>query len=195
MIVAEASSCREAVKRCRNGIEPQVGLVGFELPDSDGVATIQHLLAEKPTMRLLLLTEDEDEHLAIEAIRAGARAVVSQGSRPEVVIDAIESVCSGGAYLSTTASQRIMRHIQEVVAGPISRIKLLRTRELQVVRLVGQGMQNKEIAAVLQIGVETVRSYRKRAMRILGAKNGAQLTKICIHEGIIFRTGRSNILP
>ena len=129
----------------------------------------------------------DDEHTVISAIRSGARAFVLKKASDNDLLDALRTVAKGGSYLSPQVSDRLLSRIQkgELDSKPLpSVLESLSPRELQVMRLVAEGKTSKEIAAVLELGLQTVRSYRKTMMKKLGVSNVAGLTQMALAAGL-----------
>jgi DNA-binding NarL/FixJ family response regulator len=105
------------------------------------------------------------------------------------LLEAMRTVAKGGSYLSPQISEHLLRGIKRIgqeSAGVTSVLEVLAPRELQVFRLVAAGNASKDIAVILDLGLETVRSYRKTMMRKLRVKNIASVTQIAIATGMAF---------
>ena len=102
-------------------------------------------------------------------------------------MDALRTVAKGGSYLSPQVSDRLLNRIQKgdlESTAPSSILDELSPRELQVLRLVAEGKTSKEIAVVLDLGLQTVRSYRKTMMKKLNVNNVAGLTQLALAAGV-----------
>jgi DNA-binding NarL/FixJ family response regulator len=112
-------------------------------------------------------------------------------------VDALRTVAKGGSYLSPQVSDllhRIQRGDLDSAKAPPSTLDVLSPRELQVLRLVAEGKTSKEIAVLLDLGLQTVRSYRKTMMKKLGVNNVAGLTQLALASGIThFPMPESNV--
>jgi DNA-binding NarL/FixJ family response regulator len=129
----------------------------------------------------------DDEVHVMNAMRAGARGFVLKRASLTDLMDAMRTVAKGGSYLSPQVSDRLLRRIQSgnLQASPSSPlIDGLSRREVQVLRLVAEGKSSKEIAQILALELETVRSYRKTMMKKLGVNNAASLTKLAVAAGL-----------
>ena len=129
----------------------------------------------------------DDEHSVVSAIRSGARGFVLKKASHDDLVDALRTVAKGGSYLSPQVSDKLLVRIQrgdlDAKAEP-SGLEGLSPRELQVLRLVAEGKTSKEIADVLDLGLQTVRSYRKTMMKKLGVNNVASLTQLALDAGV-----------
>jgi DNA-binding NarL/FixJ family response regulator len=123
----------------------------------------------------------------VSAIRSGARAFVLKKASDADLLEALRTVAKGGSYLSPQVSDRLLNRIQrgdlDSKALPTA-LEKLSPRELQVLRLVAEGKTSKEIAVVLDLGLQTVRSYRKTMMKKLNVNNVAGLTQLALSAGL-----------
>ena len=127
------------------------------------------------------------ENPLLDSVRSGARAFVLKKASDNDLLDALRTVAKGGSYLSPQVSDQLLKRIQrgdlESKSVP-SALETLSPRELQVMRLVAEGRTSKEIAGLLDLGLQTVRSYRKTLMRKLGVNNVAGLTQVALAAGL-----------
>jgi two-component system response regulator NreC len=129
----------------------------------------------------------DDENHVVGAIRSGARAFILKKASDADLLEALRMVARGGAYLSPQVSDRLLSRIQK---GDLesrqasSALDVLSPRELQVLRLVAEGKTSKEIAVILDLREQTVRSYRKSMMKKLGVNNVAGLTQLALSTGL-----------
>ena len=143
--------------------------------------------ATVPGVKVVILSMYDDENSVVSAIRSGARAFVLKKASSGELLDALRTVARGGSYLSSQVSDRLLARIQR---GDLryprraARSRSLSPRELQVLRLVAEGKTSKDIAALLDLGLQTVRSYRKTMMKKLGVNNVAGLTQLALAAGI-----------
>ncbi len=184
-VVGEAESGVAALALCRQA-QPDLVLMDLGLPGMNGIEATAALLKELPQIKVVILSMHDDENSVVSAIRAGARAFVLKKASWTELQDALRTVAQGGSYLSSQVSDRLLTRIQRGdlethVQGPL---EALSPRELQVLRLVADGKTSKEIAALLGLGLQTVRSYRKTLMKKLGVKNIAGLTHVALAFGV-----------
>lgn len=186
VVVAEAGSGLEAIHICKE-LRPDLVLTEIALPGVNGVEVTAELLRHSPSTKVMILSMYDDEKSVVGAIRAGARAYVLKRSSANDLLDALRTVARGGSYLSPQVSDQLLRRIQrgDAAGGPgAAPVDSLSPRELQVMRLVAEGHTSKEIAALLNLGLQTVRSYRKTLMRKLGVTNAASLTQLALSTGV-----------
>ncbi len=184
-VVGEAEDGPGAVLLCRRST-PDLVLMDIGLPGMNGIEATTELLRYCPNIKVIILSMYDDENSVVSAIRSGARAFVLKKASSGELLDALRTVARGGSYLSSQVSDRLLARIQrgDLDTHDRSRLELLSPRELQVLRLVAEGKTSKDIAALLDLGLQTVRSYRKTMMKKLGVNNVAGLTQLALAAGI-----------
>ena len=186
-VVAEAESGAEAIQICKAS-HPEIVLMDISLPDLNGIEATLEILRYAPETKIIVLSMHDDEQTVVGAIRSGARAfVLKKASAADDLFDALRTVAKGGSYLSPQVSDRLLTRIQrgDIESKPLpSALEGLSPRELQVLRLVAEGKTSKEIANILDLGLQTVRTYRKTMMKKIGVSNVAGLTQIAVSSGI-----------
>jgi DNA-binding NarL/FixJ family response regulator len=185
-VVAEADNGADAVQLCRRG-KPAIVLMDISLPGLNGIEATSEIMRHCPETKVIILSMYDDENSVVSAIRSGARAFVLKKASDLELLDALRTVAKGGSYLSPQVSDRLLRRIQrgdlEARKAPQA-LEGLSPRELQVLRLVAEGKTSKEIAVLLDLGLQTVRSYRKTMMKKLGVSNVAGLTQLALAAGL-----------
>src|SRR5271156_6471589 len=174
-VQGEAESGTEAVHMCRKK-RPDIILMDIGLPGLNGIETTTEILRHCPEVKIIILSMYDDEHSVVSAIRSGARAFVLKKASDNDLVDALRAVAKGGSYLSPQVSDRLLKRIQSGDLEPEkapSVLEQLSPRELQVLRMVAEGKTSKEIAVMLDLREQTVRSYRKTMMKKLGVNNAA----------------------
>src|SRR5260370_35909072 len=173
-VMGEAESGTDAVQFCRNK-RPDIILMDIGLPGLNGIETTTEILRHNHDVKIIILSMYDDENSVMGAIRSGARAFVLKKASDGDLLDALRTVAKGGSYLSPQVSDRLLHRIQrgdlDASKPPPSALEVLSPRELQVLRLVAEGKTSKEIAVLLNLGLQTVRSNRKTMMKKLNAKN------------------------
>src|SRR6516164_6822008 len=175
-VVGEAENGADAVQLCKKSA-PDIVLMDIGLPGMNGIEATTELLRHCPNVKVIILSMYDDENSVVSAIRSGARAFVLKKASSAELLDALRTVARGGSYLSSQVSDRLLLRIQRGDLEPKDRpLEGLSPRELQVLRLVAEGKTSKDIAVMLDLGLQTVRSYRKTMMKKLGVNNVAGLT-------------------
>src|SRR6478609_12144318 len=185
-VMGEAATGLEAVQFCRDS-KPDLILMDIGLPGLSGIETTQEILRHYPEAKVVILSMYDDEHSVVSALRAGARAFVLKRASDSDLLLALRTVAKGGSYLSPQVSHQLLTRIQRgdlESKPPAPVLEQLTPRELQVLRMVAEGKASKEIAALLGLGLQTVRSYRKTMMKKLGINNIAGLTQLALATGL-----------
>jgi DNA-binding NarL/FixJ family response regulator len=185
-VVGEAETGTDAVQFVKR-LRPDLVLLDIGLPGLNGVETTAEILRHQPDCKIVILSMYDDENSVVGAIRSGARAFILKKASDTDLLDAMRTVARGGAYLSPQVSDRLLTRIQkgdlEARQSP-SALEVLSPRELQVLRMVAEGKTSKEIAVMLDLREQTVRSYRKTMMKKLGVNNVAGLTQLALSTGL-----------
>ncbi len=184
-VVGEADNGSDAVPLCKK-LSPDLVLMDIGLPGVNGIEATSDLLRHCPDVKVIILSMYDDENSVVGAIRSGARGFVLKKASSGELLDALRTVASGGSYLSSQVSDRLLARIQrgDLQTNTRSQLDSLSPREIQVLRLVAEGKTSKEIAELLDLGLQTVRSYRKTMMKKLGVNNVAGLTQLALAAGL-----------
>ncbi len=185
-VVGEAADGRDAIHRARLHA-PDVVLMDVRMPDLDGIAATERVLAEAPGVRVLILTTFEQDDYIFGALRAGASGFLLKRTRPEQLIAAIHTIAAGDSLLSPSVTSRV---IERMARQPVpdrsrdARLAELTPREVEVLALIARGRSNGEIAAELVIEESTVKTHVKRILLKLGARDRVQAVIFAYETGL-----------
>jgi DNA-binding NarL/FixJ family response regulator len=184
-VIGEAESGAEALVFLKTH-QPALILMDIGLPGLNGVETTAEILRHHPTCKVVILSMYEDETTVVSAVRSGARGFILKKVSDSDLLEALRVVANGGAYLSPHVSDRLLSRIRkgDLESPQAAALEMLSPRELQVLRMVAEGKTSKEIATVLDLREQTVRSYRKTMMKKLGVHNVAGLTQLALSTGL-----------
>jgi DNA-binding NarL/FixJ family response regulator len=186
-VVGEAENGTDAVQFVKQR-KPHLVLMDIGLPDGlNGVETTAEVLRAHPDCKVVILSMFDDENSVVSSIRGGARAFILKKASDSDLLEALRMVAAGGMYLSPQVSDRLLTRIQkgDLESRPAAAIlDSLSPREVQVLRLVADGKSSKEVAVLLDLREQTVRSYRKTMMKKLGVNNVAGLTQLALSTGL-----------
>jgi DNA-binding NarL/FixJ family response regulator len=184
-VVGETESGADAVQLCKKAA-PDLVLMDIGLPGMNGIEATTEILRHCPGVKVVILSMYDDENSVVSALRSGARAFVLKKASSNELLDALRTVARGGSYLSSQVSDRLLARIQrgDLDTHERSPLASLSPRELQVLRHVAEGKTSKDIAVLLDLGLQTVRSYRKTMMKKLGVNNVAGLTQLALAAGL-----------
>ena len=185
-VVGEAATGSDALQFVK-AHKPDLVLMDIGLPGLSGVETTAELLRHNPACKVVILSMYDDENSVVGAVRSGARGFILKKVSETDLLAALRVVARGGAYLSPEVSDRLLTRIQkgdlEAKHAPAA-LESLSPREVQVLRMVAEGKTSKEIAVMLDLREQTVRSYRKTMMKKLGVNNVAGLTQLALSTGL-----------
>lgn len=185
-VVGEAADGMEAL-RCINKMNPDLVLLDLNMPKMDGISVIKEIKKQSPETKILALTMHKDEEYILEAFRSGANGYCIKTSSGNEVLMAIRSVLSGKQYVSPEISDKILEGYLEGKKSikKNSSWDSLTQREREVLKLVGESYQNKEISDYLCISVKTVEKHRANIMEKLDLHSASALTAYAIDKGLV----------
>ncbi|MCZ7589919.1 MAG: response regulator transcription factor [Gaiella sp.] len=183
-VVAEASNGLEAVDKAAR-YEPTVVLMDIRMPELDGLEATRRILAADPEARVLVLTTFDLDEYVYEALRAGASGFVLKDDPPEQLLDAIRTVAAGDALLSPAITKRVIREFARMPRPrPPKELDDLSARELEVFRLIAQGLSNARIGQELFISETTVKTHVTHILAKLGLHDRVQAVVLAYQTGI-----------
>ena len=182
-IVAEAGSGAEALAQLA-AVAPDLLLLDIALPDMTGSEVARQVLAQQPGLRIVALSGYADRMFVDEMLKAGARAYVVKSAGTQELVFAIRAVLAGHVFLSPEITAAMLGR-QESAAPPAPAPGVLGRRELEVLRLLAQGMRSAEIGATLGVLPATVDVHRSNIRKKLGLNSTAELTRYAIREGLL----------
>ncbi|WP_370948747.1 response regulator [Amycolatopsis sp. cg5] len=187
-VVAEASTGAEAVDAVHR-TRPDVVLMDIRMPDLDGLeATRRILTGGENEPRVLILTTFDLDHYVYAALSAGASGFLLKDVTPEHLVAAIRLVRSGDALLAPTITRRLVERFASREAGTATvhrDLATLTARELEVLRLLAQGLSNSELAARLHLSEATVKTHVARILAKLGLRDRVQAVVVAYETGLI----------
>ncbi|MBX2893537.1 MAG: response regulator transcription factor [Saprospiraceae bacterium] len=164
-------------------------LMDLNLPEADGLKILPSVKQDSANTRVLVMTVYDDPRLVKAAFKAGADGYMLKSGTKDELFDAIEKVIDGQTYLGSGLALVENRHSNGADGiSPDKRFARkygLTRREMEVMRLIGQAMNNKEIAEKLFISDQTVSVHRKNIMRKLGVNNTATMIKIAFENNLV----------
>jgi DNA-binding NarL/FixJ family response regulator len=185
-VVAQASGGRAGV-RLAGELRPNVVLMDMQMPDLDGPAATQQILAHNPDVRVLALTVVSDEANVAAAVIAGACGYLLKDSPIDDVVDAVRAAARGITWLSPRAADALLDRIRRdyVEPGDVSGAEPgLSPRELEVLQLVARGLDNTEIATALSISPRTAKNHVSSILSKLEVPNRIQAATYAVRAGL-----------
>jgi len=191
-VVAEATNGGEAVDAVRR-TRPDVVLMDIRMPDMDGLEATRRILtgaASEP--RVIILTTFDLDHYVYAALSAGASGFLLKDVTPEHLVAAVRLVRSGDALLAPAITRRLVERFasRDADTAAIHRdLSALTPRELEVLRLLAQGLSNAELAVRLHLSEATVKTHVARILAKLGLRDRVQAVVIAYETGLVSPNG------
>ena len=176
-VVGEAGDGHEVLERVRT-LGFDVLLLDMSMPGNSGVELIKQVKAEKPKLRILVLSMHEEHQYAVRAIRAGASGYLTKESAAAQLVAAIRKIAAGGAFISAEVAERLALDAMPHAEGPLH--AALSDREYQVFRLLVTGRTVSDIAEQLHLSAKTISTHKARLMEKLQVDNNAALVRYAV---------------
>ncbi len=185
-IIAEADNGRDAV-RSSGELKPDIVIMDVAMPDMNGIEATRRISAAHPGTRILALSMHKEKRLIFEMFDAGAKGYLLKECAFDEVMGAIRALRQGEMYLSPKITGTVLQDYLERMRGESKDERpILTPREKEVLQLIAEGKNVKEIAFLLEVSVSTVETFRHLIMKKLNLKTVAELTRYAISEGISF---------
>ena len=184
-VAGEAGTGAEAVRLARE-TEPDVVVMDIRMPGMDGIEATQLITAGGTDARVLVLTTFDDDDYVYGALRAGASGFLVKDMALEDILAGVRVVAAGDAMIAPGVTRRLIGQFAGQTRADRKPRELtgITDREREVLRLVGLGMSNAEIAAALYITVGTVKTHVARLLAKLGARDRVQLVITAYQAGL-----------
>ena len=174
MVVGQAKNGQEAINQYRQ-LQPDVTLMDLRMPQVSGVEATMAICAEFAHAHIIILTTYDGDEDIYRGLRAGAKGYLLKDVEPDELLNAIHVVHNGQQYIPPHVGAKLAQRMNNPE---------LSDRELEVLRLVAQGMSNLQISIALSIAESTVKSNINHILSKLGAKDRTQATIIALKRGI-----------
>jgi DNA-binding NarL/FixJ family response regulator len=183
-VIAEARTGVEAVRQAAR-FDPTVVLMDIRMPELDGLQATRRIVDADPSARILILTTFDLDEYVYEALKAGASGFVLKDDPPEQLIAALRTVAAGDALLSPAVTKRVIRQFaSQRRPAPPEGLSELTARELDIFRLIAEGLSNAEIGARLHIGETTVKTHVTHVLQKLDVRDRVQAVVLAYQTGI-----------
>ncbi len=185
-VIAEASNGHEAIERALE-MRPDVILMDIGMPGLDGLEATRQVVKASPGIRVLVLTVHEAEDYFFRALEAGAQGFLVKDAASTELVAAVRAVHQGGMFLHPPLAKRLVEdYLGRVSSGEErSSYDELTPREREILKLIGEGNTNQEIADQLSLSINTVQTHRSRIMDKLNLHSRAQLMKYAVRMGLL----------
>lgn len=187
-VIGEAEDGRDLI-RCVETLNPDLILADLSMPRMNGLDAIREIKKHGKGIRVIVLTVHRDEEYIQAALGAGADGYILKDASYDELVLAIKNVLSGKRYLSPGISEKIIDGYLKgrKSTGSTFAWDTLTRREKEILKLIGEGYKNREIADFLFISLKTVEKHRSNLMKKLDLHNTAALTALAIEKGLVVR--------
>jgi DNA-binding NarL/FixJ family response regulator len=178
-VVGEARDGHEVMQRVRE-LDFDILMLDLSMPGRSGIELIRQAKAEKPKLRILVLSMHEEHQYAVRAIRAGAAGYLTKESASKELINALHRIAAGGAYITPEVGELLA--LGERPASDQPPHATLSDREFQVLRMLAAGGSVSDIAARINLSVKTVSTHKARLMQKLGVGTTTELLRYALQH-------------
>jgi DNA-binding NarL/FixJ family response regulator len=182
-VVGQAADGLDAVKQTAK-LKPDVILMDLKMPGIDGIEATRQIMEADPTIKIVILTTFETDSQVIQALKAGARGYVLKDSSADAIVSSIVAVVSGERVMAGAVANRVL----EMLTGastPKEFYDGLTNREIEILKLLANGMANKQIAYRLKISEKTVRNHVSNTYEKLGIYDRSQAVLYAVKKGLV----------
>ena len=182
LVTGEASTGEEALELAKSEIF-DVAILDIVMPGRGGLDIIRDLRAERPNIKIIILSMYSEEQYAVRSLRDGASAYLTKASADSELLNAIHTVASGRRYITAEVAERLAYYVEcDSELPPHER---LAKREFQVLILIGSGLTVTETAERLSLSSKTISTYRARILAKMGLSTNAQLIKYAVDHRLV----------
>lgn len=175
IVVAQAENGQQAIDLYREH-QPNITLMDLRMPEMGGVDAITAICNEFKSARIIVLTTYDGDEDIYQGLQAGAQGYLLKDAKPNELLNAIRTVHSGRPYVSPTVGRKLVERMNNPV---------LSEREIDVLRLIAQGLSNQDIGSALNIGESTVKSHVTRILNKLGVSDRTQAVIVAVKRGLV----------
>jgi two-component system invasion response regulator UvrY len=177
-VMGEAASGDEALALVKAN-DYDIAMVDMSMPGLSGIALIKRLKAEKPKLKVLVLSMHGEHQYAARALKAGASGYLTKDSAAEQLLGALRKIAGGGVHISDAAASAL------VSAQAVTSHESLSDREFEVMRLLVEGLGPSEIGERLHLSVKTVSTHKTRILEKLGVGSTAELVRYALEHKLV----------
>ncbi len=180
-VVGEAADGTEVMQRVRE-LDFDLLVQDLSMPGRSGMELIKLVKAEKPRLRILVLSMHQELQYAVRAIKSGASGYLTKESAPAQLVQALRKIAAGGAYISAEVAEQLA--LGAMPGGSAESHEALSAREFEVFRLLASGMSVTHIGARLNLSVKTVSTHKANLMQKMALGNQSDLVRYAIQHGL-----------
>lgn len=186
-VVASVGDAQSAVNFCRGPNPPELLLLDIEMPGRDALAAIADIRAASPRTKVVILTAYCRDSFIQIALQEGVWGYLVKSDPPAVIFEALNTIAQGTRAYSKSVVSRLSRGGTDrgQPRGPATRLSDLTPRELEVLRYIGRGMENEQMARAMSLSKRTVERHVARLMDCLSIRERAGLQSFAYEQGLI----------
>jgi DNA-binding NarL/FixJ family response regulator len=182
-VVGQAVDGADAVKQAAK-FKPDVVLMDIKMPNVDGIEATRQIVEAASGTKVLILTTFETDSQVIQALKAGASGYVLKDSSAAAIVSSIVAVMSGERVMASAVANRVLEMLTGT-ATPKEFYDGLTNREIEILKLLANGMANKQIAYRLKISEKTVRNHVSNMYEKLGIYDRSQAVLYAVRKGLV----------
>jgi len=182
VLVGEAATGDEALEKALK-LDCDMLVLDITMPGRNGLDIMRELKAQKPDLRVLMLSMHPEEQYAVRALRAGAAGYLNKESAPQELMAAIEKVARGGRYISSSLAEIIAFNLTG--GGEGKPHDALSDREYQVLCMIGAGKTVRQIADELMLSAKAIGTYRQRLLEKMNVSGNAELIRYALQNRLV----------
>jgi DNA-binding NarL/FixJ family response regulator len=184
-VIGEAADGQEAFTKI-SSLRPDVAVLDISLPGLNGLDLAAKMQQEIPEVKVVILTMHKSEDFVARALFAGVKGYVLKENALEELIQSIRKVYDGGMFLSNTITELVVdSYMKESQAGVHDAAKTMSTREREILQLLAEGYNNKDVSEKLNLSIKTVETHRANIMRKMGFKNITELVLYAVRNHMV----------
>ncbi|MEY2488793.1 MAG: hypothetical protein QOC70_735 [Verrucomicrobiota bacterium] len=183
-VVGEAGNGREALELVKSEL-PHVVLLDIAMPELGGLETLPQIIKNFPSVKVVILSAHVTEDYVSRALRSGASGYMLKHAAAVELEFGINSVAQGKIYLSPSVTRTIINSYMERGGGELSPREQLTARQREILQMIAEGKNTKEIASTLEISVKTVEAHRLQLMARLEIHDVPGLVRYAIRNGMV----------
>lgn len=180
-MVGEAADGTQVMQRVRE-LDFDILVQDLSMPGRSGMELIKLVRAEKPKLRILVLSMHQELQYAVRAIKSGASGYLTKESAPAQLEQAIRKIAGGGAYVTAEVAEQLA--LGAMPGSSAQPHESLSDREFEVFRLLAAGTSVTDIASQLKLSVKTVSTHKANLMHKMGLQNASELVRYAIKHGL-----------
>jgi DNA-binding NarL/FixJ family response regulator len=183
-VIGQVDDGYRAVEEAKR-LQPDVIVMDIGLPRLDGIAATQQIKQAMPQVHVVMLTSHTTENEVIGALSSGADAYCVKGTTVDRLLTAIAAAQEGASYLDPSVARQVMDHLKPTATTEPNIVGQLSQRELEVLKLMVEGLSNPEIAAALYLSPNTVKTHVRGIMNKLAVDDRVQAAVVALRAGLV----------